>query len=422
MLQIIRDARVAALNRPRVDMPGAKINPGICRYIVPVPLPEKMPGLDAQADPDGFVQLSWERSANTIGLSFDLYRAESPNFTPAKAMLLQTTTLFNCEDTSAPAGEQHYALVAASNDKHSDPVYATVNVPPPVAPAVVTNVRAAAGPGQVKITWEAPLTLDVKFNVYRSDAPEGALRKLNAQPILGSEFMDVGLAGGVEYQYLVRSVNRRGTESADSKRSTASALSERKEPVFVADLTEDLYALFADSAVIEGTARGSATVRDGSLSLGDNAYVTYPYKNEFDLRGRLSLECWLYLDSTDQMPVIISCGRWQDRGWFLQKLGGSWRWHLGGVDCDGGTVQARQWVHIAGTYDGETARLFQNGKQVASVPCQANSTPWEGSLFIGQYGAGPGPQYQVRGRIVGVKIYRRALRAEEVAISFKAGR
>jgi len=422
MLGIIRNARIAALNRARVDMPGAKVNPGICRHIVPVPLPDKMPGLEARTAPDGLIQLSWERSANTIGLCFDLYRGDRPDFKPARAMLLQTTTLFNCEDIDAPAGEQYYALVAASNDKRSDPVYATVDVPPPSSPAVATNIKASASPGQVKVTWQAPLGPGVKFNVYRSDTLEGTFRKLNTQPILGSEFVDAGLSANDTYSYLVRSVNRRGKESADSARLTASVLPERKEPVFIANLTEDLDAQFTDSGVIEGTARGSAGIRDGSLSLRDNAYVTYPYKNEFDLRGRLSVECWLYLDNTDQMPVIVSCGRWQDRGWFLQKLGGSWRWHLGGVDCDGGTVQARQWVHIAGTYDGEAARLFQNGKQVASVPCQANSTQWEGPLFVGQYGAGPGSQYQVRGRIAGVKIYRRALRAEEVAISFRAGR
>ena len=422
MLGIIRNARIQALDHARVDMPGAKINPGLCRYIVPVPLPENTPELYARTASDGLVELSWERSANTIGLSFDLYRGDRPYFEPAKAMLLQTTTLFNYADVNAPAGRQYYALVAASQDKRSGPLYTSVKVPPPVSPAAVINVRASASPGQVKVTWEAPLGPDVKFNVYRSDVPEGALRKLNAQPILGWQFTDVGLAGDVEYQYVVRSVDRRGAESSDSARLTASALPERKEPVFVADLTEDLDAQFTDSGILRGTARGSATIRDGSLSLGDNAYVTYPYKNEFDLRGRLSVECWLYLDSTDQMPVIISCGRWQDRGWFLQKLGDSWRWHLGGTDCDGGTVPAGQWVHLTGIYDGDKARLFQNGKQVASVPCQANSTPWEGPLFVGQYGAGPGVQYQVRGRIAAVKIYRRALRVEEVALSFKAGR
>ncbi|MHC4329476.1 MAG: LamG-like jellyroll fold domain-containing protein, partial [Planctomycetota bacterium] len=93
-----------------------------------------------------------------------------------------------------------------------------------------------------------------------------------------------------------------------------------------------------------------------SLELRGNAYVTYPYKTEFDLRARLSVECWVYLDSADQMPVIVSCGRWQDRGWFLQKLGRTWRWHLGGVDCDGGTVPVKKWVHLIGTYDGNNER------------------------------------------------------------------
>ncbi|UCF14790.1 MAG: hypothetical protein JSW59_15370, partial [Phycisphaerales bacterium] len=422
MLGIIRKARTEALNHARVDMPGAQINPGVCRYIVPVPLPEKMPGLEARTDPDGPVQLSWERSANTIGLSFDLYRGDRPHFQPAQAMLLQTTTLFSYEDAQAPAGQQYYALVAASQDKRSKPVYATVDVPPPVAPPAPTNVEATASPGQIKITWEAPLTPGVKFNVYRSDASKGELRKLNAQPILGSEFTDAGLSSDKRYAYVVRSVNRRGKESSDSTKLIASALPERKEPVFAAALKENLSAEFIDSAVLKGTARGSAAIRDGVLALRDNSYVTYPYRNEFDLRARLSVECWLYLDSTDQIPVIISCGQWQDRGWFLQKLGGSWRWHVGGTDCDGGTVPAKQWVHLVGIYDGEKARLFQNGKRVAAVPCHPNSTPWQGPLFIGQYGAGPGPQYQVRGRISGVKIYRRALRADEVAQSFVAGR
>jgi hypothetical protein len=85
-------------------------------------------------------------------------------------------------------------------------------------------------------------------------------------------------------------------------------------------------------------------------------------------------------------------------------------------------VPAKQWVHLAGTYDGQNARLFQNGKQVASVRHRANKTPWQGALFISKYDAGPGPQYQVRGKILGVQIYRRALRADEVKQSLATGR
>ncbi|UCC44953.1 MAG: LamG domain-containing protein, partial [Candidatus Zixiibacteriota bacterium] len=145
-------------------------------------------------------------------------------------------------------------------------------------------------------------------------------------------------------------------------------------------------------------------------------------QKEFDLRAKLSVECRLYLENAEDMPVIVSCGRWQDRGWFLQKLGGAWRWHLGGIDCDGGTVPVKQWVHLVGTYDGAKAKLYQNGKEVAAVRCRPNQTPWQQPLFVGQYGAGPGPQYQVHGRIAGLKIYRCALTAREVAASFKKER
>ncbi|MHC4116845.1 MAG: HzsA-related protein [Planctomycetota bacterium] len=422
MLGIIRRARIEVLNHARVDMPGAKINPGVCRYIVPVPLPEETPRLEAQTTADGLVELSWERSANTIGLSFDLYRGDRPHFEPAKAMLLERTTLFNYEDAEARPGEQYYALVAASQDKRSEPVYAAIEVPVTAPPMPPKNLAASASPGQVSISWELPAGPRVRFNVYRSDAAGGEFRRLNAQPMLGRQFTDVGLTGNVKHAYTVRSVDRRGRESSSSTLLAASALPERKEPVFAANLTENLDAQFADSTVLKGTARGPASICDGSLALGDNGFLTYPYSSEFDLNARLSVECRLYLDSTDQMPVIISCGRWQDRGWFLQKLGDSWRWHVGGTDCDGGNVPQKQWIHLTGTYDGETARLFQDGRKVASVPCHVNAAPWKGPLFIGQYSAGQGPQYQVRGKIAGVKIYRRALTADEVTRHFEQGR
>jgi predicted phage tail protein len=276
MLGIIRNARFQALNHARVDMPGGKINPGVCRQIVPVPLPEKIPALSAETDVDGLVRLSWERSANAIGLSFDVYRGDRIDFEPAKAMLLATTTMFSFEDANSPAGQQYYALVAASKNERSRPVYAAVDVPASVPPAAPTNVKAVSQPGQVKLTWEAPLESGAKFNVYRSDVAGSAPRKLNSQPILGHEFVDVGLPGDVDYTYVVRSVDRRGRESRDGPRLSARALPERKEPVLIAALTENLNANFLENDVLKGTVRGPAAIRDGSLELRGNAYVTYP--------------------------------------------------------------------------------------------------------------------------------------------------
>ena len=88
---------------------------------------------------------------------------------------------------------------------------------------------------------------------------------------------------------------------------------------------------------------------------------------------------------------------------------------MGGIDCDGGRPAEARWFHLVATYDGRTARLFENGKLVAEKAGTANPAPWPGDLHVGQYSGQPGPEFQSTGRITGVKIYHRPLDAAEVA-------
>ena len=101
-------------------------------------------------------------------------------------------------------------------------------------------------------------------------------------------------------------------------------------------------------------------------------------------------------------------------GWFLQRLGGSFRWHVGGIDCDGGHPQPGRWYHVMGTFDGQTARLHVDGRRVAEKAGSPILTPWKGSLCVGQYSGGPGPQYQVPGKIRDLKIFGRLLSDQEI--------
>ena len=119
------------------------------------------------------------------------------------------------------------------------------------------------------------------------------------------------------------------------------------------------------------------------------------------------------------MPVVVSCGLWNQAGWFLQQIGGHWRWHVGGIDCDGGRPTPGAWMHLVAVYDGQTARLFQDGVPVAETAGQAVTARWPGDLHVGQYSGSPGPPYQVHGRIAGVKIYHRPLDAAAAADAAK---
>ena len=114
------------------------------------------------------------------------------------------------------------------------------------------------------------------------------------------------------------------------------------------------------------------------------------------------------------MPVVVAAGAFNDHGWFLQRYGGGWRWHLAPVSCDGGRPVVGRWTHLVGTFDGQQACLYQDGKLVAQVDVRP-----EPRALARPAGARPvlrqGPRYQVHGGLKAVTLYDRALRPAEVA-------
>jgi hypothetical protein len=151
------------------------------------------------------------------------------------------------------------------------------------------------------------------------------------------------------------------------------------------------------------------------LDLAPGGHVTFPHRPSFDLGQPMSIACWVWFDEPGKIPVIVSCGHWNRAGWFLQRLGSVWRWHVGGIDCDGGRPPLGRWIHLVGTYDGRTARLFENGKLIGEKAGAANTAGWPGELHVGQYSGQPGAEFQVTGRIAGVKLYHRPLDPAEIA-------
>ena len=424
MLQIIRDGRRGALAAPRVDMPGATIIPGSHRQMLPPALPDRLPELHADVEADGVVRLTWPRSAEMIGLRTEIHRGPAPDFAPGAKTLLAAAAGYAYVDANAPPGEQHYALVLASGPDRSPPVRASVVVPPPLPPAPPTDLKAAGGPMEVELTWRAADGDDGRgdrFCVYRAVEGSGEFRRLTPEPIAAASYVDTDVAADAKYAYVVRAVSRRGAESNPADPATASPLRVNREPTFTAPFARDAAAELAGGRGVKGATRGAAKLADGCLDLRGGGHVTFAHRGEFDLRSQFSVSFWVRLDEATQMPVFLSCGKWQGTGWFLQRLGGTWRWHVGGVDCDGGSVPLGRWVHVAATFDGRAARLYQDGKQVAARDGPADLTPWPGPLFVGQYGPSPGPQYQVLGRIAALSLYRCALTAGEAAALSRTG-
>jgi hypothetical protein len=169
---------------------------------------------------------------------------------------------------------------------------------------------------------------------------------------------------------------------------------------------------------VRGKINGKTRIGDGVLDIRQGGHVTFDHRPAFDASGRFTAECWVKLDKEGQSPVVISCGLWEDRGWFIQRIGSGWRWFVAGIHCDGGVPALGRWTHLVATLDDQTARLYQDGKKVAEATGQPNRTPWDGALHIGQYSGDVADRYQVNGWIAGVKIYNRSLSEEDAAAGY----
>lgn len=75
------------------------------------------------------------------------------------------------------------------------------------------------------------------------------------------------------------------------------------------------------------------------------------------------------------------------------------------------SLPLKTWTHLAGTYDGKTARLYINGALAAEKPAQGPVTRNGQPLLIGQ---GLGAKPSLKGRIGELRLYRRALSDTEV--------
>jgi hypothetical protein len=87
-------------------------------------------------------------------------------------------------------------------------------------------------------------------------------------------------------------------------------------------------------------------------------------------------------------------------------------------------LQENIWYHVAGTYDGSTAKIYVNGILENSAQKSGLILPSTGgAIKIGQESAveDPGPPEFFNGLIDEVELYNRALSAEEIAALFNAG-
>ncbi|MCL2305739.1 MAG: hypothetical protein FWC43_10385 [Planctomycetaceae bacterium] len=433
MLGIIREARIRQLADPRVDMPTAdKVGEGIIagrfRQIIPQPLPEETPPLFAEVDDEGYVRFHWECSWRTVGLVFEIHRSTSPNFTPTAETRIDRTERFEFTDRTAPPGKVYYALIPVTDPAETcgtcksgavldyrdslssfilegggvnipmqksienrcplsmvepmkgQPSRTEAVVPQPKKPAPPKNLRVTAEPGKLTFQWDVDRPGQYRYKIG------------DAEPISKNR-TEIVEDSNREITLTVRTVGRLDTES-DPVSLTAKSLPIDRTPVFsLADMFK------------EGKLQGDAVFEDGVLDLSRGGHLEFPQEEKRNIRGQFSIELEVKFDSVNDSPLMVSNGVWRQSGWFVQKFGNGIRFHFSGVDCDGGVAEIGKWTKLLGTYDGQTVRLYQDGKLVGEKPA-GNLVPWGGPMILGQYTGGIAPGFQMKGQIKNVRIYR----------------
>ena len=148
---------------------------------------------------------------------------------------------------------------------------------------------------------------------------------------------------------------------------------------------------------------------------GLSDYVDCGKGAALDLRKHVTVEAWVMPeDVPDGEPSIAGKGIYSYGLTYFEN--GMCYWYISsGANHLNADLAVGSWHHVVGTYDGQRMALYVDGKQAASRPL---SVPIKaGGAFL--MGACAGRKGRFSGAIADVRVYDRALSAEEIAAHFK---
>ncbi len=163
---------------------------------------------------------------------------------------------------------------------------------------------------------------------------------------------------------------------------------------------------------------------DGNALLCDGGSVQVATNPLLNPTTGLTVECWVKTDlaGQDNKWIVNRVYNSGDSGFRLGVLNGKacfevpqtpWSHH---VQADRALPTGR-WVHIAGTFDGQTMKIFVDGQERGSLarpgPLKANTSP----LTLGSYETGHAAHFT--GLLDEVKLYDHALDAETLKAHFQ---
>ncbi len=155
---------------------------------------------------------------------------------------------------------------------------------------------------------------------------------------------------------------------------------------------------------------------------GTNAYVDIPNNPSLNFAGPITMAAWIYPQAIDEYREVLAHGYTLSptNYVFLRISHGSYQ--AGAFNGGGQPIltvavpptDLGTWVHLAGTFDGTTWRLYRNGALIGSTSAGVASMTVNANWAVGARGGG-GDRF-FKGMIDEARLYNRALSASEIAV------
>lgn len=178
-------------------------------------------GLKGFAGQDS-VLLQWRANSESDMAGYNIYRAENSGgpYSIVNNLLVAETAFIDRTVTNEIT--YFYVISAVDVDGNESRYSKEINAMPTSIPDPPMGLSAGIDVDAVKLFWNASSEGDVVgYNVYRSMSEEGAVLKLNNDPVADTTFMDADVERGSTYFYTISAVDSDGNESSSSTQFTA---------------------------------------------------------------------------------------------------------------------------------------------------------------------------------------------------------
>ena len=158
--------------------------------------------------------------------------------------------------------------------------------------------------------------------------------------------------------------------------------------------------------------------RLNSLNLTGTGYARVADSASINPTSAITIQCWIFSNTETGKGIVAKWTQGGLKDYMLYKLTDSFNLYIGANLRGSGVIPTTGWVNIAGRYDGSTMKTFINGVESTSSSLTGSIPNNTNVLEIGRFSGGIGTYSE---RIDDVKLYDRALTADEILQNYKAG-